>query len=127
MNYVKKLLSNKITIIVLFGVVIIVTVVFLLIRDKKEFLFLTYPKEHCVLSKDDNPMFTVEIYSNHKNSEYLKEEVIDSIKVYDFNSNDFLSCKVDNIEMKDGYIDYEKNHYSDHFYCYSFFVAIVRF
>lgn len=111
MNYVKKLLSNKITIIVLFGIIIIVTVVFLLIRDKKEFLFLTYPKEHCVLSKDDNPMFTVEIYSNHKNSEYLKEEVIDSIKVYDFNSNDFLSCKVDNIEMKDGYIDYEKNHY----------------
>lgn len=111
MNFVKRLFSNVYILIGLFVLVIISSIIYLLIRDNKEYIFLTYPKEQCVLSKNDNPMFTVEIYSNYKNNEYLKKEVIDSIKIYDLDSNDFLNCQMSNIYRTEEIVNYESDKY----------------
>lgn len=111
MNYVKKLLINKYTLFTLLIIIILIVSLILIGREKDNHIFLVYPKEYSVLSKDDNPIFTVEIYANEKDSVYLKKETIDNVKIYDFSSKDYLTCDIHEIEKNMEYIKYEDNKY----------------
>lgn len=111
MNYVKKLFINKYTLFTILIIILLTISLILINRKNKDYFFLIYPKEHSILSKQDNSFFTIEIYSNEENSDYLKKETIDNIKIYDFVTKDYLTCNIDNIENVNEYINYDKNKY----------------
>ncbi len=101
MNFMKKIYSIKIYVILSFIILLIFgIIVYLSISRKKDvYKFLTIPESYYL--DDKYPTFNINLYSNHTNDYFLKEKTIKEISVKSYTSTDSYKLKLNQIREED--------------------------